>query len=116
MGRRQRPYRRLSGHVVVVGYGRVGEHIVTVLGRLGIPRLVVELDIGRAVELDQQGVPTLYGDAADSEVLDHAGLSRARALVVTLPDEAACEVVVAAGRCQNATVAHHCARGDTGWH
>jgi K+:H+ antiporter len=90
----------LSGHVVVVGYGRVGEHIVTVLGRLRIPRLVVELDIGRAVELDQQGVPTLYGDAADSEVLDHAGLSRARALVVTLPDEAASEVVVAAGRHQ----------------
>ena len=90
----------MSGHVVVVGYGRVGEHIVTVLGRLGIPRLVVELDIGRAAALDQQGAPTLYGDAADSEVLDHAGLSRARALVVTLPDEAACEVVVAAGRHQ----------------
>jgi CPA2 family monovalent cation:H+ antiporter-2 len=96
----QAPTEGMSSHVVVVGYGRVGEHIVTVLGRLGIPRLVVELDIGRAVELDQHGVPTLYGDAADSEVLDHAGLSRARALVVTLPDEAACEVVVAAGRHQ----------------
>ena len=94
------PTEDMSGHVVVVGYGRVGEHIVTVLGRLGIPRLVVELDIGRAIELDQQGVATLYGDAADSEVLDHAGLSRARALVVTLPDETACEVVVAAGRRQ----------------
>ena len=91
----------LSGHVVVVGYGRVGQHIVTVLGRLNIPRLVVEMDIGRAVELDRQGVPTLYGDAADSEVLDHAHLDRARALVVTLPDEAATEVVVAAGRDQN---------------
>jgi CPA2 family monovalent cation:H+ antiporter-2 len=91
----------MSGHVVVVGYGRVGEHIINVLGRLQIPRLVVELDIGRAVELDQQGVPTLYGDAADSEVLDHARLDRARALVVTLPDEAAGEVVVASGRRQS---------------
>lgn len=91
----------LSGHVVVVGFGRVGQHIVNVLGRLNVPRLVVELDIGRAVELDRQGVPTLYGDAADSEVLDHAALSRARALVVTLPDEAAAEVVVAAGRYQS---------------
>lgn len=90
----------LSGHVVVVGYGRVGQHIVTVLGHLNIPRLVVELDINRAVGLDLQGVPTLYGDAADSEVLDHAGLSRARALVVTLPDEAAAEVVVASARDQ----------------
>ncbi|HEU5346995.1 MAG TPA: cation:proton antiporter [Ktedonobacterales bacterium] len=91
----------LSEHVVVIGYGRVGQHIVTVLGHLNVPRLVVETDIGRAVELDQQGVPTLYGNAADSEVLDHARLDRARALVVTLPDEAATEVVVAAGRAQN---------------
>ncbi|MGE5334795.1 MAG: NAD-binding protein, partial [Nitrososphaerota archaeon] len=83
-------------------FGRVGQHIITVLGHLNVPRLVVETDIGRAVELDRQGVPTLYGDAADSEVLDHAALSRARALVVTLPDEAAAEVVVAAGRAQNA--------------
>lgn len=88
----------MRGHVVVVGYGRVGEHIVTVLRRLQVPLLVVELDIGRAVELDQEGIPTLYGDAADSEVLDHAELSHARALVVTLPDETAGEVVVAVGR------------------
>lgn len=87
-----------AGHVVVVGYGRVGEHIVTVLERLGIPRLVVERDSGRADEFTARGVPTLYGDAANSEVLTHAGLAGARALVVTLPDEAATEVVVAAAR------------------
>lgn len=91
----------MSGHVVVVGYGRVGQHVVTILEHLDVPRLVVEQDIGRAVELDQRGTPTLYGDAADSEVLDHAGLDRARLLVVTLPDDAAAEVVVAAGRTQN---------------
>lgn len=91
----------MNGHVVVVGYGRVGQHVVTVLEHLDVPRLVVEQDIGRAVELDQRGTPTLYGDAADSEVLDHAGLDRARLLVVTLPDDAAAEVVVAAGRAQN---------------
>jgi len=59
----------MTGHVVVVGYGRVGQHIVTVLEHLNVPRLVVEQDIGRAVELDQRGTPTLYGNAADSEVL-----------------------------------------------
>jgi monovalent cation:H+ antiporter-2, CPA2 family len=92
------PAEALSDHVVVVGYGRVGQHLVTVLGHLGVPRLVVEIDAGRAAEFEQQGVPTLYGDAANSEVLDFAGLSRARALVVTLPNEAAAEMVVAAGR------------------
>jgi len=88
----------LTGHVVVVGYGRVGQHIVTVLERLSIPRLVVEIDARRAAEFEQHGVPILFGDAANSEVLSHAGLDRACALVVTLPDEAATELVVATAR------------------
>jgi CPA2 family monovalent cation:H+ antiporter-2 len=88
----------LADHVVVVGYGRVGAHIVTVLERLDIPRLVVESDAARAAEFDRRGVPTLIGDAANSEVLNHVGLDHARALVVTLPDEAATEMVVSAAR------------------
>jgi CPA2 family monovalent cation:H+ antiporter-2 len=88
----------LRDHVVVVGAGRVGEHIPTVLERLGVPRLVVENDAPRAAAFAQRGIPTLYGDAANSEVLDHAGLERARVLVVTLPEEAATEIVVAAAR------------------
>jgi CPA2 family monovalent cation:H+ antiporter-2 len=89
---------RAGDHVVVVGWGRVGGHIVDVLGRVGVPRLVVEVDAARAEELGKHGVPVLYGDAANSEVLDHAGLDRARALVVTIPDEAAAGLTVAAAR------------------
>ena len=71
----------LSDHVVIVGYGRVGQHIVTVLGQLGVPRLVMDSDARRVEELNAQGVPTLFGDAANSEVLyargprtsEHAG-------------------------------------------
>jgi CPA2 family monovalent cation:H+ antiporter-2 len=92
----QPPAEKLTGHVVIVGYGRVGQHIVTVLEHLDIPRLIVELDAGRLAEFAQQGVPTLYGDAANSEVLTHTGLERARALVVTVPNEAAAEMIVAA--------------------
>ncbi len=88
----------LDGHVVIVGYGRVGEHIVAVLDRLGVPRLVVEQDAARATEFQQRGIPTLFGDAANSEVLTHAGLERARAVVVTVPDETAAELVVTAVR------------------
>jgi CPA2 family monovalent cation:H+ antiporter-2 len=43
-------------------------------------------------------VPSLYGDAANSEVLTHAGLQHARALVVTGPDEDATTLVVTAAR------------------
>ncbi len=85
----------LRDHVVVIGCGRVGKHIVDVLGHLGIPCLVVELDIGRVTELEGQGVSTLYGDAANSDILTHVHLKQARTVVVTLPDEAATATVVA---------------------
>src|SRR5688572_2682496 len=88
----------IKDHVVIVGYGRVGRHIVSLLGQMGIPHLVVDADAGRIEELSRKGIPSLYGDAANSEVLTHAGLKRARALVVAGPDEDASELVVAAGR------------------
>jgi CPA2 family monovalent cation:H+ antiporter-2 len=90
----------LRDHVVVIGCGRVGQHLVNVLGHLGIPRLVVEHDIGRVTELERQGVPTLYGDAANSDILSHVHLKQARAVVVTLPDEAAAAIVVATARAE----------------
>ena len=88
----------IKDHVVIVGYGQVGHHIVSLLGQMEISHLVVDSDAERIEELGRQGVPTLFGDAANSEVLTHAGLGRARALVVAGPDEDASELVVAAAR------------------
>jgi CPA2 family monovalent cation:H+ antiporter-2 len=88
----------IENHVVIVGYGRVGRHIVSVLREIGIPYLVVEADVERGQELSKRGIPTLYGDAANSEVLTHAGLTRARALVIAGPDEDASALVVTAAR------------------
>jgi CPA2 family monovalent cation:H+ antiporter-2 len=87
-----------SEHVVVVGYGRVGEHIVNVLEQLDVRYLVVERDAVNAAEFQQRGIPTLFGDAANSEILTHVGLKEARALVVTVPDEASAELIVAGAR------------------
>jgi CPA2 family monovalent cation:H+ antiporter-2 len=88
----------MADHVVLVGYGQVGTHIVDVLHQLAVPLLIVERDAGRAVEVQQRGAATLFGDAANSEVLTHAALTRARALVVTVPDETSAELIVAAAR------------------
>jgi CPA2 family monovalent cation:H+ antiporter-2 len=65
---------------------------------MGIPHLVVEADPQNMEELAQLGVPSLFGDAANSEVLTHTGLHRARALVVAGPDEDASALVVTAAR------------------
>jgi len=87
-----------GGHVVVVGCGRVGGHIVDVLGRIGVPRLVIESDAAIVEDLGKRGVPVLFGDAGNSEILKHARLDVARALVVTVPLESTAAVVVAGGR------------------
>ncbi len=89
-------HKEMADHVVIVGYGRVGKHIAHVLHQLEQPYLVVEQDIDRVTEIQKLDVPTLFGDAANSEVLNHAGLAHARALVVTVPNETTAELVVAA--------------------
>jgi len=69
-----------------------------VMGELGIPYLVIDFRIARIERLTKRGVPTLLGDAANSDILSHAALNRARLLVVALPEEAATELTVAAAR------------------
>ncbi|NMB67249.1 MAG: sodium:proton exchanger [Chloroflexi bacterium] len=88
----------LEGHVVIIGYGRIGKHMVDVLGTLGIPALVIEMDPDRIEELNARQVAALYGDAANSEVITHAGLNKARALVATLPEDDAAAMIITAAR------------------
>jgi monovalent cation:H+ antiporter-2, CPA2 family len=88
----------ITGHVVIVGYGRVGRHIANLLSLLEIPNLVVDSDAERVQELEDRGKPVLFGDASNSEVLKHVGLAHARALIVAGPDEATSALVVAAAR------------------
>jgi CPA2 family monovalent cation:H+ antiporter-2 len=76
-----------SGHVVILGYGRVGELTGHALASLQLPRLVVEADLGRAHALERAGQPVIWGDAGSRHVLDQAGIDRARLVVIALPDE-----------------------------
>jgi CPA2 family monovalent cation:H+ antiporter-2 len=92
---------KLRNHVVVVGYGRVGKHLVDVLLSLGIPILVIESDLERVELLNRQKVATLYGDAANSEVITHALLDQARALVITVPEENKAVMIVPYARRHN---------------
>ncbi|HJS74437.1 MAG TPA: cation:proton antiporter, partial [Vicinamibacteria bacterium] len=88
----------LEGHIVIVGCGRVGGHIAEVAGKIGAPYLVVESDASRVKRLQEQGARVLFGDAANSEILGITALDRARALVVTVPDDSAAIMVVRAAR------------------
>lgn len=85
----------LRDHVVVVGYGRVGRQTAAVLHDLGLSLLVVDIDATNVEDAEADGLLALFGDASNSDILHHAGLAHARALVVTLPNQTAAELVVA---------------------
>jgi CPA2 family monovalent cation:H+ antiporter-2 len=84
----------MSDHVIIVGYGRVGQQLGKILHAQHVPFLVVDLDRTLLRNLKARGYHTLFGDGAMREVLDHAGLAGARLLVVALPDPSAARLVV----------------------
>jgi CPA2 family monovalent cation:H+ antiporter-2 len=76
----------IEGHVVVVGYGPTGEAVVRRLEDVGFSVHVVDLNRGLVDRAALDGHTAHVGDAAHPEVLEHAGVNRAIAVVATLPD------------------------------
>ena len=77
---------RLTGQVVLVGYGRVGRRIGEALGANGISFVVAEENREIVEQLRARDIPAVSGDAADPAVLIQAHIQRARVLVIATPD------------------------------
>jgi CPA2 family monovalent cation:H+ antiporter-2 len=79
----------LTNHVIICGHGRVGNTIARILGQLAIPYVVTDLDPKTISELQAEGVPCVYGDAGNLNVLYQAGIKEAIILVLAVPDPVA---------------------------
>ncbi|MGI8740917.1 MAG: NAD-binding protein [Gammaproteobacteria bacterium] len=77
---------RLTGHVVLVGYGRVGRRIGEALAERGVSFVVAEQNRELVEQLRARGAPAVSGDASDPAVLIQAHIVRARMLVIATPD------------------------------
>lgn len=82
LGRRrmQRHVDRMSDHVIVAGWGRVGRAIAAYAGRHGLPVVAVDQDPSTV----GGDVPVVIGDATDEATLEAAGIHRASSLVAAL--------------------------------
>jgi voltage-gated potassium channel len=78
----ERKLEHLSGHVIVCGYGRFGRVVVSELERASTPLAILEVDPQLEPELARTRHAYVIGSATREDVLLHAGLTRARALVV----------------------------------
>jgi CPA2 family monovalent cation:H+ antiporter-2 len=82
----------ISRHAVICGYGDVGKRIAGVLEKQKFPYLVIELDPTVISQLRKRGIPCIYGDSSNPEILYHASLDKARVLICAIPDYAAEEL------------------------
>jgi CPA2 family monovalent cation:H+ antiporter-2 len=90
-----------SGHVVLVGFGRVGRRVGEALHAEGQPLLVIEQQRDHLEELRALGIETILGNATREDILAAANVAHARALLVAIPD------AIEAGRIVHATREHN---------
>jgi voltage-gated potassium channel len=77
-----------GGHVIVCGYGLVGEKIVDILLQHNIDIVVVDWDKSKIDLLNERGIRAVFGDATSSKVLKAAGVEKAAAIAVAMDDDA----------------------------
>jgi len=80
--------RELSDHVILCGYGRIGQRLGHLLEKEGIGYAAIDLDIERVRESRLAGEQVHYGDGSQIDLLDALGLARACLLVITHNDTA----------------------------
>lgn len=76
----------LVNHVLVVGYGRVGQTLVRMLYFQGHKILVIDNNEAALQTLRERKIPYLFGDASSSLVLEKANITKAKAMAIALPD------------------------------
>lgn len=87
-------YSGCSGHVIIAGFGRVGQTVSRVLANAGIDFVALDADAALiAREKDERG-HIFFGDASRVEILAKAGIDRAAAVAVTMNDPAAVSKIV----------------------
>ena len=90
--------KKLSGHYIICGYGRLGEIIARQLQERRIPLVVVENNPELTINLDQSGYYFVAGDATKEEVLLEAGIERAKGLVAVVHSDASNVYIVLTAR------------------
>jgi len=75
-------------HVILCGFGRVGQNVGRVLESYGFEYIALDLDPARIRAARQAGDPVMFGDSADEEMLTKAGIARANAVVISFSDPA----------------------------
>ncbi len=90
LGRRKmtKEINRLSDHVVICGFGRMGQDLAKQLSHRGLKLVVIDNAANKVSMAEEQKLIALIGDATSEDVLQEARINNAQALVTALPTDA----------------------------
>jgi voltage-gated potassium channel len=93
--------KKLSGHYIICGFGRIGEIIARQLKQRGVPLVIIDNNPDVISRVDEAGYYFVAGDATKEEVLIESGLERARGLVSVVHSDASNVYIVLTARSLN---------------
>ena len=88
----------VNNHVVILGFGRVGQTVAKLLSAENINYIALDMEIGTVAKARKIGLPVYYGDSSRKEVLHAVGIERASAAIITINEPIAAEYSVRAIR------------------
>jgi CPA2 family monovalent cation:H+ antiporter-2 len=83
-----------TGHAIVIGHGRVGQVVCSLLDRHGCPYIAVDNDAAMVPAQRRSGSEVYYGNATDPEFLKSCGAMDAKAVIVTVAAKAEIDEIV----------------------
>ena len=110
----EKPPEEMKGHIVIAGYGRVGQMLATILDEQEMAHLAIDADAPLITRLRRGRNNVFFGDASRPEMLRRLGADRAAALVVTINSPQAAERIVDAARREWPDLSIHARAHDTG--
>ncbi len=88
----------LSKHVVICGFGRIGQNLANILREMKIPYVALDLDHSLIREAWEAGENVFYGDSTHAEILQKTELAQASALIITFDDALIAEHIIHTAR------------------
>jgi CPA2 family monovalent cation:H+ antiporter-2 len=94
----------VADHVIIVGYGLNGRNLAKVLQHLEIAHVVIETNPFTVKAEKRKGNQIIFGDGSNAGILAHAGINRARIIVIAISDAASSRRIADQARRQNPAV------------
>ncbi len=74
----------MQNHVIIVGFGRVGQTVAILLSQRLIPYVAIDLNMNEVAAARKQGLPVFFGDARRMEIFKLLGVEKATSIVISL--------------------------------